>query len=49
MICKSDGTRYTTQVDIENMVLDYFEELMGKQAENLNHIDVEAMQSGSQL
>lgn len=49
MLRKIDGTVCATQEDIENLVLEFYGELMGKKSTNLKHIDADAMRRGGQL
>ena len=46
MLRKIDGTICATQEDIENLVLEFYGELMGKKSTNLKHIDANAMRRG---
>lgn len=41
-----DDTTVSTQ---EEIMLQYYEELMGKRDSNLHHIDIETMKAGTQL
>ena len=49
MLQKEDGTLLTSQVDIEKEILDFYGNLMGREDDELNSIDVRAMRSGPQL
>lgn len=48
MLQKEDVTRVTTQAKIEEVILDYYGGLMGKENTNLIHIEVESMRDGAQ-
>lgn len=41
-----DGVIITDQKYIENEVMDFYGSLMGKAANNLKHVDTEAMRNG---
>lgn len=49
MLRKIDGTVCATQEDIENLVLEFYGELMGKKSINLKHIDAAAIRRGGQF
>ncbi|KAI5428638.1 hypothetical protein KIW84_033588 [Lathyrus oleraceus] len=46
---RDDGVILNDQKDIEKELMDFYGSLMGKVANNLNHVDVEAMRSGRQI
>ncbi|CAK8543759.1 unnamed protein product [Lathyrus sativus] len=46
---KSDGSQITIKPDIEDEVIKFYSNLMGKDAETINHIDIKAMRMGKQL
>ncbi|CAI8592317.1 unnamed protein product [Vicia faba] len=49
VIQKADGTILTSQKDVAQEVIDFYGKLMGQDSGNLQHIDIEALRSGSQL
>ncbi|CAK8543473.1 unnamed protein product [Lathyrus sativus] len=46
---KSDGRQITTKTNIEEEVINFYRNLMGKDINNISHIDIEAMRMGRQL
>ncbi|CAK8536977.1 unnamed protein product [Lathyrus sativus] len=46
---KRDGSQTNSISDIEEEVLNFYSNLIGKNTENINHIDIEAMRMGKQL
>ncbi|CAK8578493.1 unnamed protein product [Lathyrus sativus] len=44
-----DGRHLTTKPDIEEEVIKFYRNLMGKEVDCINHIDIEAMRMGKQL
>ncbi|CAK8530761.1 unnamed protein product [Lathyrus sativus] len=46
---KNDGRQITTKKDIEDEVINFYRNLMGKDDESISHIDIEAMRMGKQL
>ncbi|CAK8533160.1 unnamed protein product [Lathyrus sativus] len=46
---RSDGRHLSDQNDIEEEVMVFYKNLMGKEDTNINHIDIEAMRMGKQL
>ncbi|CAK8531160.1 unnamed protein product [Lathyrus sativus] len=46
---KSDDRKLSDQNDIEEEVMEFYKNLMGKEDNNINHIDIEAMRMEKQL
>lgn len=49
MVQTSDGTVLSTQAEIEQEVLEFYGNLMGKANHSLNHIDIGVMRKGRQV
>lgn len=46
---RDDDTSVSTREEIEEVILQYYQDMMGKRDNNLHHIDIEAMRVGTQL
>lgn len=46
---RDDDTSVSTREEIEEVILQYYQDMMGKRDNNLQHIDIEATRVGTQL
>lgn len=49
IFAKDDGTILTTQDEFEQEVMHFYCNLMGKEADKIQHINIEAMREGPQI